>query len=89
MKQVTITEDDILLNFCRLGAITTPLHMELVEAARKGVTVDKKGDFCVLGHWVTTDFQVTREGVNKFCVETIYDVHENAKCSDIMYRIIR
>ena len=90
MKEIAITKEDILKGFCREDVMPDNLHKELIEAVKKhGVTIDKKGDFCVLGHWVTIDFSVTQMNVNALSIDVIYEVHEGAKCSEVLYTIRR
>lgn len=95
MKQITFTHEEVLRDFCRCPLEFSSdeyeqLHRDMIEAIGTGkVEVDKKADFQVLNHWVTTEFEISQFNFNTLDVSIRYSVHESGKYSKVLFTLKR
>lgn len=92
MKTITISKDDILENFEKLGAIPEELHRKLVEEGN--IKIDKFNDLEIdldgEKYWVTTVMFITRaNNAGEYRIDIQYEIHKDSKYSKVEYSFIR
>lgn len=95
MKQIIFTPEETLRDFCRCPLEFSSdeyerLHRDMIEAIGAGkVEIDKKADFLVLNHWVTTAFEISQFNSNTLDINIIFSVHESGKYSKVLFTLKR